>query len=458
MSNINHVNFEDENTLIIMDTNVWLDLYRLPAGVIIALITAMIEHQEKFWLPHQVYTEFNRHVKKSRTEALDRYKKIKKITCEQLNNTSGKVNQEFENLKRNSLFEATKLQENFKNQMKEILDKVKAELDELDSTYQREMACISENDRIQEFIEGLYKTSLSNSFSINELIKIYEEGEIRYKYKVSPGYTDVKKLEWEAENDFLLRKYGDLIIWKEILRYVQGTAKNVIFVQNEKKSDWWQSPDSKTIARVLIEEYQEATYGKGAIEMLDFEQLLKMHGNCLGLPANTVQDIVDRFKLESELCKYINRNKENLLKEYLMNIYEKGEKGYELFEGVSLYGGYVESVEDFEIDEIFVEEIEFEYDNKEETNYVVAEVVINGTANIIEYINKDVYHSGNICFKVNSKAEMGVSFDFSNLQASVEESYTITECNVYDEVLIDVIKCGEFSIDVVFDEDMFRDR
>lgn len=87
-------------------------------------------------------------------------------------------------------------------------------------------------------------------FSDEELIKIYKEGETRYKNKIPPGYEDKK-----PTND----KYGDLIIWKEIMKYSSEKQKNIIFVTNDKKNDWF---DNNYPRRELIREFYENTSGK----------------------------------------------------------------------------------------------------------------------------------------------------------------------------------------------------
>ena len=141
---------------------------------------------------------------------------IKSESCSLLNEVKGKINQKFDNLKRNNMFEALNVQEAFNNKLMEIATRLKDDLINLDKDYQEELSCINEGDIIRDLIEKLHTNSETKGFSINQLINIYEEGEIRYKYKIAPGYKDIKKKDNENNNEFLIRKYGDLIIWKEI--------------------------------------------------------------------------------------------------------------------------------------------------------------------------------------------------------------------------------------------------
>lgn len=67
-----------------------------------------------------------------------------------------------------------------------------------------------------------------------------------------PGYGDSKK----ANN-----KFGDLLIWKEIIAYAKSKKLDIIFVTHDQKDDWWNDVSGKTIGpRVeLRKEFYEET-------------------------------------------------------------------------------------------------------------------------------------------------------------------------------------------------------
>ena len=453
------INVLENKSLIIMDSNVWLDLYKLPPMAIVSIVDAISRHKSKFWLPYQVYIEFNRHVNKNRDEALERYKKIKKVSCDLLSQANGKINQEFENLKRNNIFDAVTVQENFDTKIKKLLAGVKQDLVALDAAYQKDISGINkENDIILELIESLREDSGTNGFTVNELIGIYEEGEIRYKYKVSPGYTDIKKENFESNDDFLLKKYGDLIIWKEILKHIKNTETNLLFIQNERKSDWWESSSTNKIAKVLIQEYQEATTINSRFQMLNFEHLLSQYGNDLGMPATTVKDIVSKLKLEKLVWDYINININNIIELYIEKAYsEEDERVYNLLQDISLFGGTVESVEDLEIQNNNIIINYYVYDRNWDINHISANIEVKCTAYISEYVNKYVYHSGKVTFKLGFTITLDFSIDFSDITIDPKDAYEITDYEISDERILQ-LEHGEYHIDVNFNEDMFEDR
>jgi PIN like domain len=460
------INILEDNTLIIMDSNVWLDLYKLPPTIIESIVNAISRNRFLFWLPHQVYVEFNRHVLKNRDEAQERYRKIKNLSCELLNGGRVKINQEFENLRRNNIFEATALQEEFNSKIKHLHEEMKKGLEDLDMSYQTDIHCIKkENDIILELIESLYIDSDSKGFTINELLKIYEEGEIRFKYNIPPGFTDRKKKDnlndKNKDNtnntDFLLkRKYGDLIMWKEILKHIESKEINLIFIQNEKKPDWWESSSvGRKIANVLTQEFQERTAPNSEFQMLDFEQLLNLYGNDLGMAATTVKDIVSKLKFEKNVFDYISTNKNNIIENYIEQSYQVEDRGYYLLQDLSVFGGTIESVEDLEVLNINLVKSFFESNKDSDMPFISANVEIECTAHISEYVNKYVYHSGKINFVIGLDIGLFFSIDFSDLDINPKKAYKITSDQISEEVVLK-LNLAEFDFEVDIDEDMFK--
>ncbi|MEG4233820.1 PIN-like domain-containing protein, partial [Microcoleus sp. Pol11C3] len=56
-----------------------------------------------------------------------------------------------------------------------------------------------------------------------------------------PGFKDAEEKEDE-------RKYGDFILWKQILEFAKKESRPIIFVTGEKKEDWWVKKNKKIIS------------------------------------------------------------------------------------------------------------------------------------------------------------------------------------------------------------------
>lgn len=91
------------------------------------------------------------------------------------------------------------------------------------------------SDTILEQIEQIFD-NFGEKFSNKELKEVFKEGEKRFKDKIPPGYADDKANGGEKEGE---EKFGDLIIWKQILNFSKTIDKPVIFVTDDTKEDWW---------------------------------------------------------------------------------------------------------------------------------------------------------------------------------------------------------------------------
>lgn len=87
------------------------------------------------------------------------------------------------------------------------------------------------NNPIKEKLADLLHEKIGVAFSKDELDKILNEGEKRYKEQVPPGFGDIKKP--------ITDRYGDLIFWKEILKKNKEIATPILLITGDKKEDWY---------------------------------------------------------------------------------------------------------------------------------------------------------------------------------------------------------------------------
>lgn len=88
-------------------------------------------------------------------------------------------------------------------------------------------------DKVLEAFQKSFQTTPGSSYS--DILKIIEEGEVRYRNEIPPGYMD-------DDDKVGFQKYGDLILWKQIIAKSKEAGKDVILVINDLKEDWWYSP------------------------------------------------------------------------------------------------------------------------------------------------------------------------------------------------------------------------
>lgn len=107
-------------------------------------------------------------------------------------------------------------------------------------------------DLLMEFVSKLDKTrKIMPALLQEELYQWCEEGKDRYKNEIPPGFKD-------AKNKDRIRKYSDFILWKETLRCAALNKKNIIFVTDDIKADWWTTTDTRRQFHPrLISEFQK---------------------------------------------------------------------------------------------------------------------------------------------------------------------------------------------------------
>lgn len=447
--------FLKKEPIIILDTNVWLDLYSLSPDTIGSIVEAFSE-SDLFWLPNQVYSEFKRHVKEKRDENINRYQKLKEEICKHLSDNQNKINSVFNTFNRFKLPEILEQNEYIKNEIIKIQNEASQKLKEIQLNHTNNMVSngISKSsDCLEKYIDDLHKNSNAQRYSTIELLEIYEEGEKRYKYKIAPGFTDIKKRENDS-SEIPERKYGDLIIWKEILNLVSSAQKDVIFINNEKKMDWW-VPDiinKNRIPTVLTEEFKSETNNNHQFIMLTFDEFISHCGEQLNIPIHAILEITERISFISDLNKYFKENLSQIIIDFI-NEYEVQERIIAQINddvlGECIAGGNVDEVDEIEITDVKSTNEKFSFDDDEFQMIIEFDAEITADSNISVYWNKESGTSGNVEIKSAGKFEVILTIDYTQ---PAENSYSVYE---YDISQFKILKLNFNEYD--FDESMVED-
>lgn len=246
--------------IVILDANVLLNLYRFQHSTTEQYISILkkFSQEDRLWCPYQAMEEFLRnkdhvisHVEKSYNEITNSLEKVvnKEIERQKNKNINHPLidfNTDYKEVK-NSI-------ENFQSKIKEKAEKQKKR---------------SERDDVLNEIRAIYRDKIGPRPSVNELINIYKEGKTRYKLRIPPGYEDEK-----AKSDY--KRYGDLVLWKQILAKASEDGVSIILVTSEKKEDWWEKRDNgkKTGPRITLKQ-EFSDHAKKLFHMYSAEEFLK---------------------------------------------------------------------------------------------------------------------------------------------------------------------------------------
>ncbi|ABS39914.1 PIN-like domain-containing protein [Clostridium botulinum] len=445
-------NILTKEPIIIMDTNVWLDLYSLSPDTIRSIIESLSE-TEFVWLPNEVYIEFKRHVKEKRDENINRYQKLKEEICRLLSDNQNKANSVFNTYNRFKLPDVLEQNEFLKAEISKIQSEVSKKLEKIQANHSDNMALngIDKNsDCIEEYINELYLKCNAKRYSTMELLKIYEEGEKRYKYKIAPGFTDAKKKD-NVSSEIPERKYGDLIIWKEILNLISSKDKDIIFINNEKKSDWWvpEIVNKNRIPTVLKEEFQQNSANNNRFVMLTFDEFISHCGEELNIHPQSILEVTERISFIGDINKYFNDNLLKIIEDFIyQNSIEEVviKKISEDTLGESIAGGNIDEIDDIEISDIKIIKEGFDFDGEEFQVYIRFDAEILVDAYISVYWNKESGTNGKVEIKSSSSFEVIYTIDYTQ---SPLESYSIYD---YDIEQFNITKINFDQYD--FDEDL----
>jgi hypothetical protein len=232
--------------LIVLDTNVLLDLYRLPTVARDELFVVLESLKERLWIPHQVALEFHR--KRLAVIAAERKTMEDALTSasDLVTAVEEKVNA-LQIEKRGIGIEPDALISDLNRANSQLVEAIKkAHSSQLDIS-----ASDPVRERLDELLNGRVGTGPSNQAELDALCA---DGENRYRENIPPGFKDADKDKNPKEATFMFdhikyqRKYGDLILWRQLIRHVKDAGiKTVVLVTADRKEDWWWREQGKTI-------------------------------------------------------------------------------------------------------------------------------------------------------------------------------------------------------------------
>lgn len=200
--------------IICFDANVLLNLYRYSSETQDALLNLITKIQEKVVLPHQAALEYNR----NRYDVISEQEKAYKEFLSKL-----KLMQKDMESTSKPPFLSKKVHKTLLKNFTEVEEEIESNLKIYNGFFK--------DDLIYNKLSEIFRSKISVSFTNDDLDILYKDGEKRYEKKIPPGYEDIKKSD--------MRKYGDWILWKQILNLSLEKKKSIILISDEKKEDWW---------------------------------------------------------------------------------------------------------------------------------------------------------------------------------------------------------------------------
>ncbi|MCB5226156.1 PIN domain-containing protein [Alishewanella sp. 16-MA] len=215
---------------IVFDTNIILNLYKYSESTRSELLEIMDKFQERLWLPNQVAFEYLNNRFTVISDQAKQYSETSKMIKSLEDNLSNKRSHPF-------------ITGNGLRALNRVLERVRAELNESE----KELINLSRVDKILEKITELTDGRIGKDLIKSEYDQTFIEGATRYKDKIPPGYEDDAKGGKQPNFSGNREKFGDLIIWKQLITEAKSRMSDVILVTDDVKEDWWLISNGKTI-------------------------------------------------------------------------------------------------------------------------------------------------------------------------------------------------------------------
>lgn len=201
-----------DDCVFMFDACALLDIYRMKKEVTDNVFRVMEHLKEQIRIPYHVAEEYFDNIHEVLNEQITNIKNSSTDFKKFIQTLETKRSQPYISKKANELLGKLKSQveKDFKQQEDYIMDQL------VHGEYQ---------NRMNELLEG----KVLEPFSKEELARIEKEGEKRREDKIPPGYKDANKSS---------NRCGDLINWKEILRFAKDSGKCIVLVSSEQKEDW----------------------------------------------------------------------------------------------------------------------------------------------------------------------------------------------------------------------------
>lgn len=233
--------------VFVLDANVLLNLYRYPQQARDDLLGIFAALRDRLWVPHFAALEYQRNRLNVIAEQKKRFREVR----EAVDRVVSGLDSEFSRLQlrdRHSLIDPDLIIA----EIRPLVDKYKIELASLEEG----QGNVHQRDEIREKLEEVIGLCVGTPPTQEAVAAICREGERRFAVKMPPGFMDSAK--GDGSNPVFTyggvsyeSKYGDLIIWKQIIEFsLSDPGRYIVFLTDDEKDDWWLTVDSQGRKRI----------------------------------------------------------------------------------------------------------------------------------------------------------------------------------------------------------------
>lgn len=217
--------------MLVVDTNVLLNLYRYNQGAREALLSTLRQFDARLWVPHQVMDEFWR----NRENALEDPEKQLRQSVTALRSGLERTFSDLRHwINRVSLGNegAAELESILSDALDSVIDKMGSVVEASAVEMERD----TEKDKIVSVLSVLLDGKVGANLTPEEYAVALREGKRRIVERIPPGYEDRKKQTRGDDTEI-----GDYLVWLQLMKEASSRGKDVLLVTGDAKEDWWRT-------------------------------------------------------------------------------------------------------------------------------------------------------------------------------------------------------------------------
>lgn len=204
------------DSIIVVDTNILLNFYRYSEDTRNKLFKILEKLKPRLWIPYQVGKEFFNNKNKVMVNSYNEYNALISMLKKRIQEAKDEINKR----KNNQL--------KCKNDINDILNTSMNQIEKLLEEEKTDKKPKFEENNVETEILSLFNDSIGEKIVGDEYNEMKEEGLRRFKESIPPGFKDNNK----EEN-------GDYYIFYSIKKKAKELKKNVIFITDDVKEDWF---------------------------------------------------------------------------------------------------------------------------------------------------------------------------------------------------------------------------
>jgi hypothetical protein len=266
-----------DSCIFVFDANILLNLYRYSDTTKNKFLRLLEKIKDRVWLPHRAAEEYLN----NRLSVIDQQEQSYDSTIKSINSLKSDLDNARQHpfVRKQTMGEVDTV---FNTLCEELLRNKKVHTQRIS------------NDEIKESISQIFENRVGLPFDKEKLEKLIVDGEERYKQKIPPGFKDASKSSESEVFTEKCRKYGDLIVWKQVLERSCEVDKGVVLVTDDKKEDWWERFKGKTVGPrpELVKEFKDNT--NNTFHMYQADRFLELARENLGEQVST--EIVEEIR------------------------------------------------------------------------------------------------------------------------------------------------------------------